>query len=71
MKEKRAEFIEKWEPSYNSDWLHLFDARRRFESDLDALLKEVARGGYANGWLDSDERDIEQCFEDYWNRPNK
>ena len=44
MNKAKAEFLENWKPSYmgGGQWLHLADARRRFESDLDALLKEEA-----------------------------
>ena len=73
----KAEFLENWKPSYmgGEQWLHLADARRRFESDLDALLKEeaVEFGKHSCSEKDiSKQRDIEwNEFYDNWKQLNK
>ena len=71
MKEKRADFIFNWKPQSNYD-----HAQDMFKSDLDALLKEVAKAAWQMGAnyyyvsMHPEENDTPQDFETYWNQLN-
>jgi len=53
----KAEFIEKY--GKPDKWINVIN----FESDLDTLLKEVARKAYSNGQIDYN---MGNKFNDYW-----